>query len=34
MLNFNKEGMIELHVLSKGLRYPVAVTVYGAELQN
>lgn len=34
MLNINKEGMKELHVLSEGLSYPVAVTVYGAELQN
>lgn len=28
MLNINKEGMKELHVLSEGLSYPVAVTVY------
>lgn len=28
MLNFNKEGMKELHVLSKGLSYPVVVSVY------
>lgn len=33
MLNLNKEGMKQMHVLSKGLSYPVAVTVYGAELQ-
>ena len=28
MLNFNKEGMKELHVLSKGLSCPVVVSVY------
>ena len=28
MLNFNKEGLKELHVLSKGLSCPVVVSVY------
>lgn len=28
MLNFNKERMKELHVLAKGLSYPVVVSVY------
>lgn len=28
MFNFNKERMKELHLLAKGLSYPVVVSVY------
>ncbi|KAI4449716.1 hypothetical protein C823_004245 [Eubacterium plexicaudatum ASF492] len=28
MLNFNKERMRELHILSEGMDYPVAIPIY------
>lgn len=28
MLNFNKEKMRELHILSEGINYPVAIPIY------
>ena len=28
MLDFNKQGMKELHILSEGMNYPVAIHIY------
>lgn len=28
MFNFNKEGMKELHILSEGINFPVAIPIY------
>ena len=28
MLNFTKEGMKELHILSEGINFPVAIPIY------
>ena len=28
MLNFTKEGMKQLHILSEGINFPVAIPVY------
>ena len=28
MFNFNKEGMKELHILSEGMNFPVAIPIY------